>query len=265
MFIRIPIVISLLACAFTLFFHSTAMADTSPLRKHLFLKDSQLKVTHIIDPTTIAVEGGRIIRLSEILIPTPSQKAHEQAREWLSETLKGKHIRLYVTRDEKRGRTNRFGFELGHVERTDGLWIQASMVNRGLAILYPTATNADMNAALLTYEDQAIERKSGLWEKELAIHSAESLKEKTKRFGIVEGKIYSAAMKNNIVYLNFSRNWKEDLTGRIKKENRIFFSRSGLNPLALNGKNVRMRGFVEDYNGPMITLTHPAQIQILSD
>ncbi|KKK84589.1 hypothetical protein LCGC14_2781820 [marine sediment metagenome] len=41
------------------------------------------------------------------------------------------------------------------------------------------------------------------------------------------------------------------------------FRRAGIEPLDLAGKKIRVRGWLDNYNGPMIVATHPEQIEIL--
>ena len=120
-----------------------------------------------------------------------------------------------------------------------------------------------MSQQLYEQEALAIQGKIGIWEKSAQILNQDTAQEHIGTFQIVEGKIYSASMRSNTIYANFTRDWKTDFTIRVKKENRILFSRSGHNPLSWNGKEVQVRGYVEDYNGPMITVTHPSQIKIL--
>ena len=70
-------------------------------------------------------------------------------------------------------------------------------------------------------------------------------------------------MKNNTFYINFSRDWKTDFTVSVTSEKRLAFSRQGINLMGLNGKTIRVRGWVRNYNGPLIEITHPQQIEVL--
>lgn len=240
-----------------------AKAETSALRQALLPSYASITITHVIDGRTLAAEGGRILRLSEVYVPQHAKDTEKQAILWLRENIMGQRVRLYITRDENRGRRNRFDYEMVHMEGNNGLWVQASLVNRGLAITLPSAFTHEMSAPLLNYEAEARADKRGIWAETVAVLNPESVKEKTGSFQIVEGKTYSVSSKNNIIYINFTRDWRSDFTIRIRKEDRIAFSRAGMNPLRLTGKKLRVRGFVEEYNGPMITATHPSQIEVL--
>ena len=111
----------------------------------------------------------------------------------------------------------------------------------------------------------------GLWQESeptagprLTLLSPEMAKDKLNSFQIVEGEIYSSAMRENSIYLNFTRDWQSDFTIMIPKNKRIDFASAGYNLQNLQGKRVQVRGWVEDYNGPMIKINHPSQI-IISD
>ena len=42
------------------------------------------------------------------------------------------------------------------------------------------------------------------------------------------------------------------------------FERAGLDPLRLEGALVRVRGWVDERDGPRIEVTHPEQIEVLA-
>lgn len=66
------------------------------------------------------------------------------------------------------------------------------------------------------------------------------------------------------VYLNFGRYWKEDFTVVIERRALRLFAESGLDPLRLEGALLRVRGWMDDHDGPRIEVTHPEQIEVLA-
>jgi micrococcal nuclease len=42
------------------------------------------------------------------------------------------------------------------------------------------------------------------------------------------------------------------------------FAETGLDPLTLDGALIRVRGWVDDRDGPRIEVTHPEQIEVLA-
>jgi hypothetical protein len=42
------------------------------------------------------------------------------------------------------------------------------------------------------------------------------------------------------------------------------FAEDGIDPLVLDGALIRVRGWVDDRDGPRIEITHPEQIEVLA-
>ena len=84
-------------------------------------------------------------------------------------------------------------------------------------------------------------------------------------FQLVEGKVLKAARIKGRVYLNFGDDWKTDFTVTIGVPARRMFREAGTDPLSLEGKRIRVRGWLKRYNGPMIAATHPEQIEVVAN
>jgi micrococcal nuclease len=81
---------------------------------------------------------------------------------------------------------------------------------------------------------------------------------------VVEGRIRKVATVRKTTYLNFGDNWRDDFTITLTSRSRRMFEKTGLSLADLAGKRIRIRGWVKSRNGPMITATHPEQLEILS-
>jgi hypothetical protein len=62
--------------------------------------------------------------------------------------------------------------------------------------------------------------------------------------------------------MNFGRRWSEALTVTMSKRNERTFVAAGIEPRRLENRVVRVRGFIEERNGPRIEATRPEQIEI---
>lgn len=83
------------------------------------------------------------------------------------------------------------------------------------------------------------------------------------RYVIFEGEVLSVGNRTRRTYLNFGRRWSQDVTVVIEARDRERFG--GADDLeALAGRRVRVRGFVEERGGPMVTARHKGQIEVLS-
>ena len=82
-------------------------------------------------------------------------------------------------------------------------------------------------------------------------------------FQLVEGRVLAAKIVGGRCYLNFGTDRHKDLTAVLQPETVALFQREGLDPEGYAGRLVRLRGWVESYDGPMIEVTHPEQIEVL--
>ena len=66
------------------------------------------------------------------------------------------------------------------------------------------------------------------------------------------------------VFLNFGRYYKEDFTAVIDARALRLFADAGIDPGKLGNALVRVRGWIDDRDGPRIAITHPEQIELLA-
>jgi micrococcal nuclease len=64
------------------------------------------------------------------------------------------------------------------------------------------------------------------------------------------------------IYLNFADDWRSDFTISIEQDVPALAA-AGIDLKGLAGKPVRVRGWIEWRNGPMIAATHPEQLELL--
>lgn len=113
-------------------------------------------------------------------------------------------------------------------------------------------------------EDAARAERIGIWASPLyAIRSIDQTSSLLNRFEIVEGQVLAADVVGGRVYLNFGPDWKIDFTVSIAPADARVFRREGIDMLALAGKRVRVRGWLRFYNGSVVDVTHPEQIELL--
>lgn len=230
-------------------------------------------MTQIIDPYTIQLENGSLINLIGIDYPDYNFKQQGEysllAYEILNDMLVGKIIQTYVTPDDDLGRTNRMGHMLAHVERVeDTLWVQGTLLELGLARVMTNARNPQMAEQMYMAEQKARneEPPMGIWAHErYAVIPADAAKDYIDTIGVVEGDVVGTAIRDNRIFINFGADWRNDFTVSIAPENRRVFSKAGIDPLSWRGKRLRVRGWIDSYNGPYIEITHPQAVEILDE
>ncbi len=227
------------------------------------------KVTEVINPLVVKLEDGRFIHLAGLDYPDLDYydpgNLSVTALKILDDFLKGEKVAIYQTPSADKGRKNRLGHKIAHLMRTnDDVWVQGMLLSLGVARTRTTLYNPEMASQMLTLEDRARKAKSGMWEmEEYAVLLPEQAKAHIGSYQIVEGVIKSASMYKNRLYLNFGNNWREDFTASISAFDLKNFTRQKIYPKDWNGKKVRVRGWIESYNGPYMKIDHPERFEAL--
>lgn len=149
------------------------------------------------------------------------------------------------------------------------VWLQAELVRAGAARVLSHADNRQDTAALLALEAEARSAQAGLWDEPgQAVRDThpDALAQDIGSVQLVEGRVVEATrLRSGRVYLNFGADYRTDFTVMISAEDEPVFLAAGLDPVALESYRIRVRGWVEDENGPMIRIDHPERIEILED
>lgn len=227
---------------------------------------------------TLILEDGRAVRLMGILGPKPgrngvSSAARGQMETALSKLTLGKAVVLHLGGRQR----DRYGRILAHVMVEAGadapVWVQSALVSSGLARVISFRDNRLCTQELLAAEERARVGQAGLWKTGyFAIRSAlaeDVLYRLSRNYEIVEGHVSNVAEIRGKTYINFGQNWRRDFTAFIPSRSLDLFrngdaGRGERASLAeLNGKYIRVRGWLKNYNGPSITVTHPEQIEVI--
>ncbi len=169
-------------------------------------------------------------------------------------------------------RLDRYGRRLAQVFREDGgeqelLWVQGEMIAAGLARVVSFADNRACIGPLLELERPARKERRGIWADPFyAVLPASQpglLAKKSGQFQIVRGHVVAVARRGKRIFLNFDDNWKRDFTIVIASRHWRSFAKKGLDLDALKGRELQVRGWVRMWNGPMIEVDHPEQIELL--
>ena len=66
------------------------------------------------------------------------------------------------------------------------------------------------------------------------------------------------------IYVNFGRRYTRDFSVIIASRLRRSFAAAGIEPKSLEGRRIRVRGFIERRSGPVIEAAAPEQIEIVN-
>jgi micrococcal nuclease len=250
-------------------------AFLSPLARACDLPPPETaKVAAVIDGETLKLADGRTVKLIGAKAPNPPLGWRgedpwpfvEDARGALESLAANKAIELRFGGS----RTDRHGYLLAEVFVVTGesrLWLQDELVGRGLARVYSLPDNRACTAKLLAREEEARARWLGLWSSPVyRIEDALDVKRLGRlvhTYQLVEGTVLDVGKGSGRLYLNFAPDWRSDFTISIERKDAASFTSAGLDPAALAGKRLRVRGWLAWRNGPMIEATHPEQVELL--
>jgi endonuclease YncB( thermonuclease family) len=233
------------------------------------------RVADVIDGDTLQLEDGRLVRLVSALVAKPlsdvdatlERQLGEAARIAVAQAAAGAEIALSFEGDK----ADRYGRLLAQaaVVGTPAGWLQAMLVDRGLARVYSLVDKTQCVGVLLNREAAAREAGIGLWSTPLGIilraDRPGDLADRVGQFAIVEGEVVSVGDRPRRVYLNFGTYWSQDFTVFVDRGDVRRFSEKGLDLTGLAGRRVRVRGWIREDRGPAIRMTGPEQLEQLED
>ncbi|MCY4406326.1 MAG: thermonuclease family protein [Rhodospirillaceae bacterium] len=231
--------------------------------------DTEARVVEVVDGSTVLLDDGERVRLAGIEAPkhiagdaaSGMELLAETARRTLARLVQGRRVGLAtggVPRD-------RYGRLRAHLVRSDdGTWIQGALLAAGLARVHSLVDDRAAVAEMLVIEQRARAAGLGIWSQpRYRVRTADQANDGLNSFQLVEGRVKAAAVVRGRGYLNFGDDWREDFTVSIGPRDRRRFESDGIAIEDYEGRLVRVRGWVDSFNGPMIEATHPEQIEVL--
>ncbi len=222
------------------------------------------QVVAVVDGATVRLASGVTARLAGVAAPLPGRDGAppphgRAARQALAALVLGRQVRLV---DAGR-RIDRYGRRVAHLF-VGPRWVQGALVAAGHLRVRSEADTRARIAELLAREAGARRAGRGLWaDRRHAVRTPQTVWRDIGSWQIVEGRVKAVAARRAFTYLNFGADWRSDFTVGIDPRARRLFRRAGLDPAALKGRRIRVRGWVRRRNGPFIVATHPEQIELL--
>jgi endonuclease YncB( thermonuclease family) len=212
-------------------------------------------VAAVRDGRTLLLTDGRELRLTGIEVTDDSRAA-------LQALVDGHPLRLerLGAERDRYGRLVAFAF-IGDAQRS----VQQAMLEQGHARVSAHVGDKACADALLSAERAARTARRGLWaDPNFAPLSAENLtrlQAERGQFALVEGKVLSVRESGATIYVNFGRRWTRDFTVTILRRMSRAFTAAGIEPKKLEGRRIRVRGWLEQRGGPIISAETPEQIE----
>ena len=214
-------------------------------------------VASVRDGRTLLLTDGRELRLAAI-------EADDASRAALNALAAGRTLQLEKLGPEQ----DRYGRVVAIAYTDDAREsLQQVMLAQGQARVSGRVGNRPCAELLLKAEHTARATVRGIWADPnfapLPSHDMARITAVRGRFALVEGKVLSVRESGATIYVNFGRRWAQDFAVTILKRHRRDFAAAGIEPKELEGRRIRVRGWVEQRRGPMMEASVPEQIEVI--
>lgn len=239
-------------------------------------------VVAVPDGETLRLAGGQEVRLiglhtpalADVRGPGPATwRWPDAARMELSRRALGARVELHSTSQ----RTDRWGRLMAQAviapassndpPRDTHDWLQAAMIQAGLARVFALTGPDDCTQPLLDIEAEARDAHRGLWvEPVYAVKRADDrreLKSWMGSFQIWEGRVAGVNAGRLATYVNFGPDRARVLSIGLGTVARRTLTAAGHDARTLKGRIIRVRGWLEWRGGPYIDIDDGAGIEII--
>jgi endonuclease YncB( thermonuclease family) len=239
------------------------------------------RVTAVLRGDLLELEDGRSLRMAGVHAPFPegqgkafvgSWPAYEESRAALEALTLGRNLWVVPTSPTP----DRYGRLSVLLYDEEGRDLHEMLLKAGWLRLNGDGRLAEDNSDYAGLEARARFAGRGLWAyRAYQVWPADDADEGIGRFGIVEGQVLSVASVRKRLYLNFGSDWRNDFTAMIDAAAQKAFADAGLDPQSyegrhlrirgwIKGRHLRIRGWIKSYNGAMIEVETPQQIEVLA-
>ncbi|HEY5380536.1 MAG TPA: thermonuclease family protein [Pseudolabrys sp.] len=241
----------------------TAAQEKSAAPRCSLTAFEEVQAVAVRDGRTLVLTDGREVRLWGI-------ETFPAARAGLQRLAGDKTLRLewFAVAPGSDAHTDRYGRLVAFAVLSDsGQMLQQALLSEGAALVSVRIGNKSCAETLLAVEREAREARRGLWaDPNFAPLAAENLPQLAAargHFALVEGRVLSVRESGATIYVNFGRRWTRDFTVTVSKRQRRTFAAAGIDLGKLEGRHIRVRGFIEQRSGPIVEATAPEQIELI--
>jgi len=221
-----------------------------------------LEMMHVTGHGVLELVDGGELCLAGIAVPTKAQQAGNE-RAWLlgwhdiiDRGGFGYEPKPYTDAD-------RYGCPKVFAQAADGTHLQHALLAAGWATVDPLSMPDALPVidAMLAVEARARDAGLGIWkEPDARPKPTDDLSAWIGTRQLVEGRVYRVGGNKRYVYLNFGADWRTDFTARLDRK---MIKRADIDEAIFDGKKLRLRGVLTESRGPLMTISHQKQIEIL--
>ncbi len=183
------------------------------------------------------------------------------ARDWLTAKA-GQRVVVVPRGSPDRWDRGRADIQVGE----DGTDLAGGLIEAGLAYADPGEAEALCRPALRLVEAAARRRRLGLWrEAPTSAENGPALRHRAGHYTVVEGRIRHVGERSTRTYLDFVPRGADGLTVTVTKRTWRTMAEHGLTADSLQGRRVRVRGFIELWRSPVLVAATPDAIEVLDE
>ncbi len=221
-------------------------------------------VANVIDGDTLSLADGRTVHVAGIEAVkagsggAPVVPLAEAARREITRLVEGSMVRVSPAPPA----ADRYGRLHAAVRLADGRSLGTVLVAAGLARVRLFPGEKPCLASLFAAEAGARAARRGLWAlPAFAVRQANdpSLLARTGLYELVEGRVASVGHGKYMVFLDFGRDYQRDFTIMVPT---AMVDQLPVPVDAFKGRQIRVRGVIEESGGPAIRLGAPEDIEL---
>lgn len=218
----------------------------------------RLKALAAVRGDVLKLEDGAEVRLAGVEAPAPDAPWGEAARAALQRLAAGRRVDLLL------GGAGRdaAGARVAQVRVVDGPWLQAALLDAGVARVRPRPGEAALAPDLYAHEARARAHGRGLWaDAAYRVRLPDEFGWEDRGLQVVEGRVRRVS-SGRTVYLDFADDWRGVVSAEAPARQLRDWRAEGLDPQALRGRLVRVRGEAHGYH---LTLEAPEGVEVLRE
>jgi len=215
----------------------------------------------------LVLHDGRAVHMEGIRFPHAAQDRApafiEQQAFNAIDSMARHHLLSVTALAPKEDRYDRVRGQVFNEDDPDP-WLQRALLRSGMARVDIAPDRTECAAELYAAEGEARAAHLGLWAlPAYAVRNPEGLAFDTGTFQIVQGTVLTADVKDGRAYIDFGPDWHTDFTVTIAPADMANFRREAVDPRLYAGKTIRVRGIIQQFNGPEIEIANPEQVEVL--
>jgi endonuclease YncB( thermonuclease family) len=223
----------------------------------------------IVDATTFKLDDGRTVRLAGVGVEDQDTDTTAYDGSAMADLRPGQALSLFAV-SARPDRWGRFSARIGVVQSGAGepvSWLAGALVARGQVQVMPGDGASACHDALYGLEIEARAARHGVWadpaNRVWQANDPALGQDGVGAWRIVSGRVLSVGVTQYNHYLNFGRDWNTDFTVTVRTKDVERFAAAGRHPAGLEGRVVRVRGWLRAWNGAVIDVRWPGEIEVV--